>query len=111
MSQSALTWLKSGGNSTTGSAAAAPAGAALAAALPRSLQLLSARLQLAGKPPPLATWPLTAPWAATAAEGADEDPVAGAALSSRFASPFFTGSCRPGKGLVCFQNVMLNLHL
>lgn len=70
--QSALDWLSSS-SSSPGTAAAVSAEVAVAAAMPRCLQLMSARLQLSGQPPPLQSGPLAAPWAAPITEDGDDD--------------------------------------
>jgi hypothetical protein len=68
--QSALAWVD-GSMTGTAPAAAKP----LRGRLTRCLQLLSARLQLSGQPPPLAHGPLAAPWAAPSDDDPPDAPV------------------------------------
>ena len=66
MVQEALAWLREGLN-------VGEAEQELVRALSRSLQLLSARLQLDGQPAPLHAGPLIAPWAATTFDDKEPD--------------------------------------
>ena len=74
MVQEALAWLREGSN-------VGEAGQELVQALSRSLQLLSARLQLDGQPAPLHAGPLIAPWAASTFD--DEEPEQDSAAIQR----------------------------
>ncbi|EIE27464.1 hypothetical protein COCSUDRAFT_55471 [Coccomyxa subellipsoidea C-169] len=89
--QEALTWLEQ-------ESCTAEPQSGLVRALARSLQLLSARLQLDGQPAPLRAGPLIAPWAATAfdEEEADADSAPASRGKERSASGAVQAAAMPG---------------
>ncbi len=95
MVQEALTWLEQ-------ESCTAEPQSGLVRALARSLQLLSARLQLDGQPAPLRAGPLIAPWAATAFDEEEAD------ADSAPASRCLTTMCIPSVHVFCAFDLLLH---